>query len=143
MIANDGATTVEKRRYLWLKRSSPFIIILHGSYHYLLLQDLLSCCKKLFMSLTHQRLHFVYVQLDALFNSLNVKGIRERSLQKELEKLYEKIRFISSPIATPTSSPALSLICPVCAKVSLRFKQMLIISHLLSFQIDIYAFLFL
>jgi hypothetical protein len=35
------------------------------------------------------------------------------------------------------------LICPVCAKVSLRFKQMLIISHLLSFQIDIYAFLFL
>jgi hypothetical protein len=90
MIANDGATTVEKRRYLWLKRSSPFIIILHGSYHSLL-QDLLSCCKKLFMSLTHQRLHFVYVQLDALFNSLNVKGIRDRSLQKELETLYEKI----------------------------------------------------
>jgi hypothetical protein len=92
MIANDGATTVQKRRYLWLKRSSPFIIILHGSYHsLLLLQDLLSCCKKLFMSLTRQRLHFVYVQLDALFNSLNVKGIRERSLQKELETLYEKI----------------------------------------------------
>jgi hypothetical protein len=40
---------------------------------------------------SHQRLHFVYVQLDALFNSLNVKGIRERSLQKELETLYEKI----------------------------------------------------
>ncbi len=95
------------------------------------------------MSLTHQRLHFVYMQLDALFNSLNVKGIRERSLQKELETLYEKIRFISSPIATPTSSPALSLICPVCAKVSLQFKQMLIILHLLSFEIDIYPFLFL
>jgi hypothetical protein len=30
-------------------------------------------------------------ELDALFNSLNVKGIRERSLQKELETLYEKI----------------------------------------------------
>ncbi|CAK9217867.1 unnamed protein product [Sphagnum troendelagicum] len=30
-------------------------------------------------------------ELDALFKSLNVKGIRERSLQKELETLYEKI----------------------------------------------------
>jgi hypothetical protein len=35
------------------------------------------------------------------------------------------------------------LICPVCAKVSLQFKQMLIILHLLSFEIDIYPFLFL
>jgi hypothetical protein len=33
-----------------------------------------------------------YLQLDALFTSLNPKGIRERGLQRGLERNYSKIR---------------------------------------------------
>jgi hypothetical protein len=40
--------------------------------------------------------HFVYVQLDALFNSLNIKGIREKALHKQMETVYGKIRLVAS-----------------------------------------------
>lgn len=36
----------------------------------------------------------VLVQLDALSSSLNIKGIREKALQKQLEKYYVKIRYV-------------------------------------------------
>jgi hypothetical protein len=32
-------------------------------------------------------------QLDALIGSLNIEGIRERALEQELEKFYDKIRY--------------------------------------------------
>jgi flagellar biosynthesis GTPase FlhF len=35
-------------------------------------------------------------ELDALFNSLNVKGIREKALHKQMETVYGKIRLVAS-----------------------------------------------
>ena len=37
-----------------------------------------------------------FLQLDALMGSLNVKGIREKALKRQLEKFYNKIRCVIS-----------------------------------------------
>lgn len=43
----------------------------------------------------------VLVQLDALSSSLNIKGIREKGLQKQLEKYYVKIRYVIFYMSAP------------------------------------------